>query len=99
MLDIYRKRREIMYFELNKIKGVKAQPSEGAFYSFPDFSEYIKILGMKDDYELAEMLLKKAHVAVVPGSAFGFKNHIRLSFATSDENINIAISRINEQIQ
>ena len=53
-----------------------------------------KIDNIEDDFDLAEYFLKNANVAVVPGTAFGSKNHIRISFATSLENLKLAIERI-----
>ena len=54
--------------------------------------------GINDDLEFAEALLVDKGVAVVPGTAFGLKNHIRLSIATSEENLNVALQRIAEFI-
>ena len=54
--------------------------------------------GINDDLEFAEALLVDEGVAVVPGTAFGLKNHIRLSIATSEENLNVALQRIAEFI-
>ena len=99
MLDKYQTRHEIMHNGLAEIPGVTLSRCEGAFYCFPDFSGYIGALGLKDDLDLASHLLEKALVAVVPGSAFGAKNHIRLSFATSEENIAKALERIHAEIQ
>lgn len=95
MLEEYQKRHAILFAGLNNIKGIKAQACEGAFYSFPDCSGLIEHLGLQDDIEFAGMLLEKANLAVVPGSAFGAKNHIRLSFACSEENIRAALERLN----
>ena len=99
MLDKYRARHDLLFKGLSSIPGVKAQVCEGAFYSFPDFSDYIAKLGLQDDIELSNYLLQKAYLACVPGSAFGAPNHLRLSFATSEENITIALERLNAQIR
>lgn len=53
---------------------------------------------INDDLEFAEALLVDKGVAVVPGTAFGLRNHIRLSIATSEENLNVALQRIAEFI-
>lgn len=99
MLKRYQLRHEIMLNGLQAIPGVQAEKSEGSFYLFPNFTGYIESLGLQDDLELADFLLEKAKVAIVPGSAFGMKNYARLSFATSEDNIKTAIARINAQIQ
>ena len=54
--------------------------------------------GINDDLEFAEALLVDKGVAIVPGQAFGLKNHMRLSIATSEENLNNALQRIAEFI-
>jgi aspartate aminotransferase len=96
MLKAFQERHEFVVAGLNRIKGVRCLPSEGAFYSFPDVSEAIRNLGMKDDVELAERLLNEAGVALVPGSAFGAPGCVRLSFATSKENLEKALSRMEK---
>ncbi|HEU0163585.1 MAG TPA: aminotransferase class I/II-fold pyridoxal phosphate-dependent enzyme, partial [Thermomicrobiales bacterium] len=75
----------------NGVKGLSVRPIEGAFYGFVDGRE----TGL-DDVTLADRLLREAHVALVPGSAFGESGagHIRLSFATSDDLLAGAIERI-----
>jgi aspartate aminotransferase len=73
---------------------VTAVAADGAFYSFPDVREAQARLGMKDDVALAEHLLLKHGLAVVPGSAFGAPGHLRLSYATSDANLQKAIDRL-----
>jgi aspartate aminotransferase len=85
--------------ELNKIKGVNCLPSQGAFYSFPDMREAIASLdGINDDLELADYLLNEAGVALVPGSAFGQPGYMRLSFATSMDNLSEALKRIGDRL-
>ena len=81
---------------LNKTKdGIKYKKPEGSFYAFVDVNGLInKIDNIEDDFDLAEYFLKNANVAVVPGTAFGSKNHIRISFATSLEKLKLAIERI-----
>jgi aspartate aminotransferase len=99
MLTHFKARHDFVVEELNKIKGVNCLPSQGAFYSFPDMREAIAALdGINDDVELAEYLINEAEVALVPGSAFGQPGYIRLSFATSMENLNEALKRIGERL-
>ncbi len=100
MLKAFRERHVFVVNELNKIPGVKCIMAGGAFYAFPDTREAIGALHRKgtlkdtSDIAFSEYLLEHAGVAVVPGSAFGSEGYIRLSFATSMENLRNAISRI-----
>ena len=97
MLDAFKQRHDFVVAELNRIRGVECLPSQGAFYSFPDMRDAIKALdGVNDDLELAEYFLNEAGVALVPGSAFGQPGYMRLSFATSMENLQNALQRIGK---
>jgi aspartate aminotransferase len=99
MLDAFKQRHDFVVDELNRIKGVTCLPSQGAFYSFPDMQEAIGTLdGINDDLELAEYLLNEVGVALVPGSAFGQPGYMRLSFATSMENLSEALKRIGDRL-
>lgn len=100
MLKAFRERHLYVVDALNKIPGVKCIRSGGAFYAFPDVRPVIMALHQKSiikeatDVALSEYLLEQAGVAIVPGSAFGSEGYIRLSFATSMENLKNAVSRI-----
>jgi len=95
MVVEYQLRSEFLHTELNKIDGIKYKKPDGSFYAFVDVSGLInKIDNINDDFELSEYLLNEAGVAVVPGTAFGAKNHIRISFATSLENLQEAVNKI-----
>ena len=95
MVNEYQLRSEFLHTELNKIDGIKYKKPDGSFYAFVNVNGLInKIDNINDDFELAEYFLKEADVAVVPGTAFGSKNHIRISFATSLENLKKAVNRI-----
>jgi aspartate aminotransferase len=95
METAFKERHHFVVDSLNKLDGVSCIASEGAFYSFPDCSGLIaKLKGVKDDVELTEFFLTQAKVAMVPGSAFGAPGYMRLSFATSMENLQIAIERL-----
>ncbi len=102
MLKAFRERHLFVVDALNKIPGVKCIKSGGAFYAFPDVRPVILALHQKNiikeatDVALSEYLLEQAGVAIVPGSAFGSEGYIRLSFATSMENLKNAISRISK---
>jgi aspartate aminotransferase len=95
METAFKERHQFIVESLNDLPGVSCIPSAGAFYSFPDCSELIaQINGVKDDMELAEFLITQAKVAMVPGSAFGAPGYMRLSFATSMDNLRDAMERI-----
>ena len=96
MAKEYEKRHTFIFNALNKIRGFKTVAATGAFYSFPKVTDVIKNLNLLDDVELSNYLIEKANVAVIPGSAFGAKGHIRLSFATSMELLNKAVNRIDD---
>ncbi|MDD4889846.1 MAG: pyridoxal phosphate-dependent aminotransferase [Phycisphaerae bacterium] len=91
-------RGKLMADGLNAIPGVKCLSAEGAFYCFPDLSAHFgrTIDGQKitGSVSLAEALLEKAHVAVVPGEPFGADAHVRLSFACSRQQIQAGVERI-----
>ena len=89
-------RRDLIVGLLSDIPGVKITPPKGAFYAFPDVSACL--LPGETDITLAEYLLEKAHVAVVPGSVFEGQGHIRLSYATSRKNIEEGVRRIKDAL-
>jgi aspartate aminotransferase len=91
----FRERHEFMLDALNELPGVDCPACDGAFYAFPSFQAVIDRMGnIKDDVELATWLLEEAGVATVPGTAFGAPGHLRLSFASSLEDLGEAIERI-----
>lgn len=93
----FKERHEFVVKELNRINGVQCLPSPGAFYSFPKMQSVIDNLpGIKDDVALAEYILNETGVALVPGSAFGAPGYMRLSFATSMENLREAMTRMQK---
>lgn len=94
MLAAFKERHDVVHHALNAMQGVNCLKSDGTFYLLPDVSAVIQRLGMKSDIELATHLLNKAHVATVPGTAFGSPGHIRISIATSLEKLNEAMARI-----
>jgi len=94
MLKAFKERHDYVVQELNQLPRVSCLPSDGTFYSFPDFTEAMQANGCSTDIEYAEKLLTTAEVALVPGSAFGAPGHMRLSFATSMENLRKAIERL-----
>jgi aspartate aminotransferase len=100
MVKAFRERHIFVVNELNKIPGVQCIMAGGAFYAFPDARGAIAKLHQRGtikaatDIALSEYLLEHAGVAVVPGSAFGSEGYMRLSFATSMENLQSALIRI-----
>ena len=100
MIKAFRERHVFVVNGLNKIPGLKCVMAGGAFYAFPDARVAIDNMHKKGmikeatDIALSEYLLVEAGVAVVPGSAFGSEGYIRLSFATSMDNLEKAITRM-----
>ncbi len=93
MLAEYQKRRDKIVAGLRAIPGVRCTMPEGAFYVYPNVGTYLRENGLADTTTLAEKLLGEAHVAVVPGPAFGTSEHIRISYATSQEQIDEGLRR------
>jgi aminotransferase len=93
MIKTYKNRRDLMIEKLNSINGFICPVPRGAFYAFPNIGR----TGRKS-FDLSMEILEKAHVATVPGSAFGSKGegHIRLAYANSLENIEAALERISK---
>ena len=97
MVRAFKERHDRVVSRLNKIRGVRCLPSQGTFYAFPDFSKAIAATaGVGNDVEMAEYLLNKGGVALVPGSAFGAEGHLRLSYATSMDALEKALDRIEK---
>ena len=94
MLAEYRRRRDRVVEGLRAIPRVTCTLPEGAFYAYPNISAYLNSDGLADTTVLAERLLDEAHVAVVPGPAFGTQQHVRLSYATSLEHIDEGLKRM-----
>jgi len=90
MVEEFRRRRDLGAEGLNRIPGVKCPVPEGAFYLFPDVSAYLG----GDSAALARLLLEEAHVAVVPGEAFGWPGRLRISLTQPAEKLEEAIGRI-----
>lgn len=100
MCGIFKQRHDFLHAELNNLPGVECLASHGTFYSFPSFAGVMQSFSeCKNDVELAERILKEALVALVPGSAFGAPGHMRLSFATSMENLQNALQRLDKLLK
>ena len=102
MRNEFLRRRDLIVERLRAAKGLKYSVPTGAFYLFPDVSYYFgksyNGITIKDADELSLYLLKEGKVSTVSGSGFGGANCLRLSFATSEENINKACDRIIEAL-
>jgi len=99
MLKAFRERHDIVVAALNNIPGVNCLPADGTFYCFPHVQAIIdRMDGIADDIELAEFLLDKAGVALVPGSAFGAPGYVRLSFAAGLDTLKTALERLTQAL-
>ena len=99
MRRAFKRRYEYIHDALNGIPGVDCPDCDGAFYAFPSFKGFIESQeSIRDDLELASWILDEAGVSTVPGSAFGAPGHLRLSYASSMEQLQEAIGRIRKAI-
>jgi len=103
MMEEFRRRRQLVVERVRKIPGFRLpNVPGGAFYVFPNISELIGMnldgREISDGNSFADLLLDAAHVAIVGGNDFGAPHHVRLSYATSIENLNSAFDRIESVI-
>jgi aspartate aminotransferase len=96
MIIDYKKLREQIVTGLRGIQGVDCVFPEGAFYAYPNVSAFFGRGGVNSAADIAKRLLREAHVVTVPGEAFGTKEHIRLSYATSSKEIARGLERMKE---
>lgn len=99
MREAFEKRLDAIYDQLIQIPGFTCIKPQGAFYLFPNAQKAAELTGFKDVDEFSTALLEVAKVAVVPGSGFGASENIRLSYATSLELLETAVSRIKEFVE
>ncbi|MBN2372560.1 pyridoxal phosphate-dependent aminotransferase [bacterium] len=103
MVAEFKKRRDFMVERVNAIKGLSTVRPQGAFYCFVDIepvlNKSINGMAVKDSFSFTEALLMNAHVAVVPGGAFGDSRYIRLSYAVSMEDIKRGLERIESFVK
>jgi aspartate aminotransferase len=96
-------RRKLVYDLLSQVPGIQLNDPKGAFYFFPDVSHYFGMsfedVVINDAGDLAMYLLNEAHVAVVTGDAFGNPECVRISYATSEDNLKEAVRRIAAALQ
>jgi aspartate aminotransferase len=98
MLAEYRKRRDFVVQRLRAIPGVKIAEPRGAFYAYPNVSVGFRN-GISSAMQFSERLLADAHVAVVPGEAFGTNEHVRISYATSMKELERGLHRLDQFIR
>jgi aspartate aminotransferase len=102
MVEEFDRRRRVIVDGLNRIPGISCRMPAGAFYAFPNIRG---VLGKRSPAgivnspsDLANYLLKEAHIAVVPGEPFGSREHVRLSYATSTDMIARGLERLREAL-
>jgi aspartate aminotransferase len=99
MMVEFKKRHDYVVAELNTIDGIECLPTDGTFYVFPNVEKLIARLdGVNNDLGFSEFLIEQAGVALVPGSAFGAPGYIRISIATSMENLQNALQKIKQAV-
>lgn len=102
MISTFRERRDLLLEKLSDIRGIKTNTPEGAFYVFANVAEFFGksngAMTIKNDVDFCMFLLEKAHVALVPGGAFGNANCVRFSYATSSDKLVKAAERIKEAL-
>jgi len=97
MVDEFKKRHDYLVAELNSIRHIQCLESDGTFYSFPNIQGFIDSReDLHNDVDVANLLLEEVGVALVPGSAFGAEGYMRISFATSMDNLEKAVARIRQ---
>lgn len=103
MVHAFKNRRDLVVNLLREIPGIKVNVPEGAFYLFPDVSSFfgqtLQGITINDANDLSMYLLDKAYVATVTGDAFGNPNCIRLSYATSEDQLIEALKRMKEALK
>ncbi|MEH7546177.1 MULTISPECIES: pyridoxal phosphate-dependent aminotransferase [Bacillaceae] len=96
MRQAFEKRLEIIYNKLVAIPGFTCVKPQGAFYLYPNVKGAAEMTGFRNVDDFVEALLVEAKVAVIPGSGFGTPDNIRLSYATSLEQLEKAVERIDQ---
>jgi aspartate aminotransferase len=99
MKQAFHKRRDYVVQRLRQMSGVSADTPQGAFYVFANVSQAATAAGLDSVDDWVKAMLEQEKVALVPGSAFGFPDHVRLSYATSMEELKEAMDRMESFIQ
>ena len=98
----FERRRDYLMERMNKINNISCVQPKGAFYAFPNIKAYINCTWnnsiIKNDYDLALYLLNEAKVSLMPGSAFGLENYLRISYSTSLPKIEEGMDRIEKAL-
>jgi aspartate aminotransferase len=95
MIEEYARRRQWLIPALNEVEGFKCQVPEGAFYAFVDVRDLL-CDKMPTSNDVADRLLDEAHVVVTDGAGFGADGFVRISYATSMENLKKAVGRMTD---
>jgi aspartate aminotransferase len=98
MVSQFRERHDFVVDALNALPGVECLAGDGTFYAFPRVTEAISAYGADDDTDFCSRLLEDTGVALVPGQAFGAPGYMRLSFATSMDNLDNALARLKDAL-
>lgn len=96
IVEAYKARRKKIVEGVRAIEGLECIEPDGAFYLFVNVEKVVKKKGWEDDRAFASNILEQQKVVVIPGSSFGMKNWIRLSFATSETEIDRGLARLKE---
>ena len=99
MVAEYRRRRDYFARRVDGIGNIAYALPDGAFYFFADFSHYIREKGFLDDNQLAMDILEKLNIILVPGSAFGAPGHLRISYATSMQDIREGLDKLEAYLK
>ncbi len=98
----FQRRRDLVLGRMAEIEGIRCTTPGGAFYVFPDMSAFygksVDGTTIQNSMDLCMYLLEKGHIATVPGDAFGAPDNIRISYANSDENLQIAMDRLRDSL-
>jgi aspartate aminotransferase len=92
----FERRGERMHARLSRLRSVRCVRPTGAYYCFPNVSDAYSRLGVTDSVSFSSKVLDEAHVALVPGAAFGSDHHVRLSFACGLEQIDRGLDRLEK---
>ena len=101
--DAFRRRRDALVIALNEIPGIHCRVPNGAFYVFPSLKALVGTatpdrVPLRSDVDIVNYFLNTAHVALVPGSAFGMPGYFRVSYAASTENLQEACRRLSHAV-
>jgi len=99
MVAEYRRRRDYFARRIDAIGHIAYALPDGAFYFFADFSHDIAAKKFNDDNQLAMDILEKLNIILVPGSAFGAPNHLRISYATSMEDLRAGLDKLEAYLR